>query len=88
MRLGHKIRKIRELRNLSQSYVAHRLQISQSAYSKIENGDDISFNKFVQLSRVLRVEMAEILNFPQVDLGHMIYAVAEDEAHYGIKLPY
>jgi transcriptional regulator with XRE-family HTH domain len=36
MELGTKIKKIRELRNLTQEYLADQLGISQPAYSKLE----------------------------------------------------
>ena len=34
---GEKIRMIREIRNLSQEYMADQLGIKQNSYSKIEN---------------------------------------------------
>ena len=39
MQLGNNIKKIRELHNLTQEYMAGRLGISQAAYSKIENNE-------------------------------------------------
>lgn len=36
--LGLKIRKIREIKNFDQTYVAKKLGISQSAYSALEKG--------------------------------------------------
>lgn len=36
--LGLNIRKIRELKDFSQQYIADKLSISQSSYSDIENG--------------------------------------------------
>ena len=38
MEFGQKIRKLRELRNYSQEFMASRLGISQEAFSKIETG--------------------------------------------------
>lgn len=37
MQVGHKIKRIRELKGLSQAEVAKKLFISQRAYSDIEN---------------------------------------------------
>ncbi|MCB0516828.1 MAG: helix-turn-helix transcriptional regulator [Bacteroidetes bacterium] len=39
MPIGIKIRKWRELRNYSQTYMAQELGISQKSYSKLENGE-------------------------------------------------
>lgn len=51
MGIGFKMKKIREIHNLSQEDLAFVLEISQSKLSKIENGrlkkiDYILFNKF------------------------------------------
>ncbi|HXA02953.1 MAG TPA: helix-turn-helix transcriptional regulator, partial [Cytophagaceae bacterium] len=43
MSVGSKIKKIRELRNYTQEYMADRLQMSQSGYSKIET-DEVDVN--------------------------------------------
>ena len=37
--IGNKIKNIRELKNLTQEYLAEKLDISQAAYSKMEKGD-------------------------------------------------
>lgn len=36
--IGYKIKSIRELKNLTQEYMAEKLDISQAAYSKLEKG--------------------------------------------------
>lgn len=38
MDIGTKIRKLRELRNYNQEYMSQKLDISQKAYSDIEQG--------------------------------------------------
>lgn len=64
MEIGHKIRKVRELRNLTQEFVADELGMTQSAYSKIETGEnDLSFKKLRQIATVFGVEPEEIYNF-------------------------
>lgn len=62
--LGVKVRKIRELRNLSQNYVADKLSLSQSCYSDLENGKrSISDEKLKQIAKVFEVEPELIKQF-------------------------
>lgn len=62
--IGFKIKKIRELRGYSQFYVASELNITQSAYSKIENGCcKLCTTRFIEISKILKVEPNKILNF-------------------------
>jgi transcriptional regulator with XRE-family HTH domain len=62
--IGHKIKNIRELKNLTQEYMAEKLDISQAAYSKLEKGEiKISDEKLVQISNVLEVRPDDIKSF-------------------------
>lgn len=62
--LGYKIRKIRELKNISQDYVAIRLEISQAAYSCIESDKvKIDESKLMNIAAALNVETKVIKNF-------------------------
>jgi len=64
MKLGQKIKKLRELKNLSQSYVADKLNISQGNFSKIENSNsDIPYSKLEELATILGLTVEEILGF-------------------------
>ncbi|MDM1513733.1 helix-turn-helix domain-containing protein [Myroides odoratimimus] len=59
-----KIRNIRELKNLTQEYVAERLGMTQAGYSKIESGaTKLSYNKIESISKVLEIEVEELLAF-------------------------
>ncbi len=54
--IGYKIRKVREIKNLGQQYVADQLGISQSAYSELENGKvKISNEKIEIIAKILDV---------------------------------
>jgi len=56
------IRKIRELRNYTQDYLAAKLDISQNAYSKIELGySNITLNRLLCIADVLEADVAELL---------------------------
>lgn len=62
--IGHKIKNIRELKNLTQEYMAEKLDISQAAYSKLEKGEiKISEEKLLQISNVLEVRPDDIKFF-------------------------
>jgi transcriptional regulator with XRE-family HTH domain len=64
--LGHKIRKMRELRNLTQEYVATRLGISQSNYARMESNDvSIPDKRLAELSEILQTTPEAIRNFDE-----------------------
>jgi transcriptional regulator with XRE-family HTH domain len=63
MLIGHKIRNIRELKNLTQDYMAETLDISQSAYSKLEKESNISDEKLQQIADALEVKPEDIMAF-------------------------
>ncbi len=54
--IGLKIRKVREIKNFNQSYVADKLSVSQSAYSDLENGKiRVTEKKLQEIANVLEV---------------------------------
>lgn len=62
--IGNKIKNIRELKNLTQEYMAERLNISQAAYSKLEKGYiKISGEKLFQIAKILDVNPDDIMSF-------------------------
>ncbi len=64
--LGLKIRKIREIKNLDQTFLAKQLGISQSAYSEMEAGrTKISDAKLAHIAKALGVEAQVIKNFSE-----------------------
>lgn len=57
MKLGSKIKKIRELKNYSQQFMANQLNQSQAYYSKIENNNTkITDEMLHEISKILGVE--------------------------------
>lgn len=60
--IGEKIRYFRKLKGLSQEDLAHELDISLTAYSKIErNITDVSFSRLTQVADVLKVSLLDLL---------------------------
>lgn len=63
-KVNEKIRQIRELKNLSQEYIANELGLSIRAYSKIESGEtQLTINRLNEISKILSVSPQEILGF-------------------------
>lgn len=63
MEIGKNIKQIRELKNISQDYMANALDISQSTYAKIENGQVIpKIDRLQQIASILEVDLSTLLN--------------------------
>lgn len=59
---GHIIKRYREMRNFSQKYVAAKMNISQNAYSKIENNiTQLTVHHVKILAQILDVSIMELL---------------------------
>src|SRR5690554_5537091 len=61
MKLHEKVKTIREDKKLSQDFIAHELGLSQSQYSRRENGE-IKFDadEILQLSKTLDTKVSEL----------------------------
>ena len=59
-----KIKQIRELKNVSQEFVATQLGLSIRAYSKIETGEtQLTINRLNEISKALGIDPIEVLGF-------------------------
>lgn len=64
MEIGHKIRKLRELRNYSQEFMALKLGISQVAYSKIETGQtQMNLQRLEKIAETLEIDPFTLMSF-------------------------
>ena len=64
MKVGNNIRKLRELRNYTQQFMADQLEISLSGYGKIERNDtNVSLGRLQQIADILDVDVHGILLF-------------------------
>ncbi|MEM9337562.1 MAG: helix-turn-helix domain-containing protein [Bacteroidota bacterium] len=64
--LGLKIKKIRELKNYKQDYMADKLGISQSAYSRYENMETtVSEDMLKQIAEVFELRPEQIKQFDE-----------------------
>lgn len=84
MYIGQNIRKLRELQNLSQEYMANKLSMSVSNYSKLErNSVPLTLNRLNQISKIINIQIIDILSF---DIDHFhnsncIESLAESKSH-------
>lgn len=66
MKVGEKIKKVRELKNFTQQHMADELQLSLSGYGKIERDEtDISIIRLEKIASVLGVDINTILSFDE-----------------------
>jgi transcriptional regulator with XRE-family HTH domain len=66
MEIGQKIKKVRELRNLTQDYIASKIGMTQESYSKIESSrNNISIQKLEKIAEILEVNPSDLLNFDE-----------------------
>jgi len=79
--LGQKIKKIRELKNLTQEHLAIELGLTQSAYSKLESGEvDIPYTRLEQIAKVLELKPEDIITFNE----HIVFNVMHNETGNGM----
>ena len=77
-----KIKQIRELKNLTQDYVASQLQLTTRAYSKIESGEtQLTINRLNEISSILGIEPLEILGFDD----KQVFNNCKQEGNIGIN---
>jgi transcriptional regulator with XRE-family HTH domain len=71
MNLGLKIRKLRELKNYRQEYMAELLQLTQASYSKIEAGEtELTYTRLEQIAAILGIKVEDITNFDEKVILH------------------
>lgn len=66
LEIGNKIKKLRELKNFTQQYMAQNLSMTTAGYSKIERGEtDLSVNRLADIAKILEVDISTIWNFDE-----------------------
>jgi transcriptional regulator with XRE-family HTH domain len=66
IKIGEKIKKLRDLREYSQEYMAQKLKLSVNGYGKIERDEtDISLKRLEEIAAVLEVDIFRILTFDE-----------------------
>jgi len=65
MKIGQKIKKLREFRSFTQEYMADKLDISQQAYSLLEKDDNIPFGRIKQVAEILDVPVEQVVGLDE-----------------------
>jgi transcriptional regulator with XRE-family HTH domain len=66
MHLSQKIKKLRELRNYTQEYMANELGLSSTSYGKIERDEtELSMARLQQIADVLQMKVEDVLSFDE-----------------------
>ena len=64
LKIGHKIKKLRELKNLTQEHMANSIGITQGAYSRMELGEtEITYSKLEKISEELGMKPEDVIAF-------------------------
>ncbi len=58
------IKKLRELRNFTQKYMAEQLEMTQANYSKIESGEtDVPYSRLEQIAKALKTSIEDLVSY-------------------------
>jgi transcriptional regulator with XRE-family HTH domain len=83
LKIGHKIKKLRELKNLTQEHMANSLGISQGAYSRMELGEtEITYSKLEKISEELGMKPEVIIAFNE----SMVFNVMNNQTGNGLVI--
>lgn len=64
MSIGNNIKKMRELKNYTQAYMASQLDLSIGGYGKIERDEtDVTLSRLNEIAKVLGTSLATLLEF-------------------------
>jgi transcriptional regulator with XRE-family HTH domain len=64
--VGSKIKRLRELKNIKQEDMAHRLGMSQPSYSRLESGETkVDLSKLEKIAQLMELKLEEILSFDE-----------------------
>jgi transcriptional regulator with XRE-family HTH domain len=79
-RIGQKIRRIREYRDLSQDSVAMEMGMSPSGYSRIERDEvSVTVDKLTRLADILKVSLIDLVS-PEESIVFNNYGTAKDQS--------
>ena len=61
--VGENIKRFRELRGYSQDFMAHKMNITQGSYAKIEKENTkLTLERLQQISEILELDMSSFIN--------------------------
>lgn len=81
-KLGRKIKKLRELRNYSQEWMAEQLGIAQPTYSQLETEDSgLNADRLKKIADLLKITVSDIENFDERMIFHISQHNEKIESH-------
>jgi transcriptional regulator with XRE-family HTH domain len=81
LNIGTKIKKLRELKNLTQEHMASVIGVTQSAYSRLELGEtDITYNKLARIAGELGMKPEDVIAFNE----SMVFNVMHNQTGNGL----
>ena len=81
LNIGTKIKKLRELKNLTQEHMASVIGITQSAYSRMELGEtEITYSKLARIAGELGMKPEEVIAFNE----SMVFNVMHNQTGNGL----
>jgi transcriptional regulator with XRE-family HTH domain len=83
LKIGHKIKKLRELRNLTQEHMAASIGLTQGAYSRMELGEtEITYSKLEKISAELGMKPEDVIAFNE----SMVFNVMNNQTGNGLVI--
>jgi transcriptional regulator with XRE-family HTH domain len=74
MKIGNKIKKIRELKNYTQEYMAQSLNISLNGYGRLERDEvEITVNRLEDIAKILEMDLLQVLGFDEKQIFNISY---------------
>ena len=81
LNIGTKIKKLRELKNLTQEHMASVIGVTQSAYSRLELGEtEITYSKLARIAGELGMKPEEVISFNE----SMVFNVMHNQTGNGL----
>jgi transcriptional regulator with XRE-family HTH domain len=66
LKIGNKIKKLRELKNFTQEYMAQNLNLSPNGYGKIERDEvDITMGRLEAIAKIFEMDMFQVMSFDE-----------------------
>lgn len=66
LQVGAKIKKLRDLKGLTQTEMAEKLHLSLNAYGKVEREEtELSINRLQEIAKILEVKLHDLLDFDE-----------------------
>ena len=83
MHIGQKIKKLRELKNLTQSHLADELGVTQSTYSKMEQGEiEVPYSRLEKIAELLGMKPEDVIAFNE----SMVFNVMNNQTGQGFVI--